>query len=103
MFEHQNPGGEFYGSDRLRKKLISFKDKSVSDLIDRLFESLIEFGQGMEPRDDISLLGVMHSPTKSVEAGPSGLGYFTRTVSGIFIVCVRHRKNFFSKWLFGIR
>ncbi|CAB1065902.1 Serine phosphatase RsbU, regulator of sigma subunit [Olavius sp. associated proteobacterium Delta 1] len=58
VFEYKNPKGEFYGYEQLHKKLVTLKDKPVSDLIDMVFESLMEFGQGKEPKDDISLLGI---------------------------------------------
>ncbi len=58
VFEYQNQQGEFYGNKRFHKKLRELKDIPVSALIDMLFKSLMEFGNGMEPQDDISFLGI---------------------------------------------
>jgi sigma-B regulation protein RsbU (phosphoserine phosphatase) len=58
VFEYQNHQREFYGNEQFQQKLIELKDRSVSDLLDMLFQALMEFGNGTEPKDDISLLGV---------------------------------------------
>jgi sigma-B regulation protein RsbU (phosphoserine phosphatase) len=56
--EYQNEQGEFYGNERFYKKLKQFKDLPVSNLTETLFKSLMNFGNNIEPKDDISLLGV---------------------------------------------
>jgi sigma-B regulation protein RsbU (phosphoserine phosphatase) len=58
VFEYQNHQGDFYGNDQFHRKLIELKDNPVSDLIEMQFRALMEFGNGMEPKDDISLLGI---------------------------------------------
>jgi len=58
VFEYQNGRGEFYGNERFHKKLTALKDQPVSDLIEALFEALMEFGNNAAPKDDISLLGI---------------------------------------------
>ena len=58
VFEYQNRQGEFYGNQRFHRKLTELKDKTVADLIDMQFQALMDFGKGMEPKDDISLLGI---------------------------------------------
>jgi len=58
VFEYQNSRGDFYGNQRLRKKLQELRDKPVAELIETLFTSLMGFGCHVEPKDDISLLGV---------------------------------------------
>ncbi|MBT8365984.1 MAG: serine/threonine-protein phosphatase [Deltaproteobacteria bacterium] len=58
VFEYQNQQGKFYGNERFREKLKELKDNPVAILIDMLFKSLMEFGNGMEPKDDISVLGI---------------------------------------------
>lgn len=58
VFEYQNHQCEFYGNEQFHQKLIELKDRSVTDLLDMLFQALMEFGNGTEPKDDISLLGV---------------------------------------------
>lgn len=56
--EYQNEQGEFYGRERFYKKLIELKDRPVSELIEASFKSLMEFGHSIEPKDDISMLGL---------------------------------------------
>ncbi|MGD8715481.1 MAG: PP2C family protein-serine/threonine phosphatase [Desulfobacterales bacterium] len=58
VFEHQNSKGEFYGSKRLHRRLQELNDKPISELIETLFKSLMDFGYHAEPKDDISLLGL---------------------------------------------
>ena len=58
VFEHQNSKGEFYGNKRLRRRLQELNDKPILELIETLFTSLMDFGYHMEPKDDISLLGL---------------------------------------------
>ena len=58
VYEYQDDRGEFYGTGRFHEKIKALKDRSISDLIDVSFESLIEFGNNTDPKDDISLLGI---------------------------------------------
>ena len=58
VFEYQNHQGEFYGNEQFHQKLKELKDSSVSDLVDMQFQALMEFGNGVAPKDDISLLGI---------------------------------------------
>ena len=56
--EYQNGQGDFYGIDRFCRKLMELKNRSVSEVVNISFESLMEFGQDTKPKDDISLLGL---------------------------------------------
>jgi len=58
LFEYQNHQGEFYGNERFHRQLRDLKDRPVAELVDMLFQALMEFGNGRAPKDDISLLGV---------------------------------------------
>jgi sigma-B regulation protein RsbU (phosphoserine phosphatase) len=58
VFEYQNHQGEFYGNEQFHQKLKELKDSPVSDLVDMQFQALMEFGNGVAPKDDISLLGI---------------------------------------------
>jgi len=58
VFEHQNRRGEFYGNERFQRLLSRLKGRLISDIVDTLFQELMEFGNGAAPKDDISLLGV---------------------------------------------
>jgi hypothetical protein len=48
----------FYGRNRFYKELQRLKDKSISDMIDGIIGSVMDFGEHIEPPDDISLLGL---------------------------------------------
>lgn len=58
VFEYQNHQGEFYGNEQFHQKLKELKDRPISDLVDMQFQALMEFGNGVAPKDDISLLGI---------------------------------------------
>ena len=58
VFEYQNQQGDFYGNEQFHRKLIELKERSVSALDDQQFQALMEFGNGVAPKDDISLLGI---------------------------------------------
>jgi len=55
--EYKNKAGEFYGDERLFSLLESLKDKSIKDIIDNVFDSLMKFGDNTAVSDDVSLLG----------------------------------------------
>jgi sigma-B regulation protein RsbU (phosphoserine phosphatase) len=58
VFEYVNHEGAFYGTKQFHNKLTDLKDRSIGDLIDIQFQALMDFGNGMAPKDDISLLGI---------------------------------------------
>jgi sigma-B regulation protein RsbU (phosphoserine phosphatase) len=58
VYEYQNEAGEFYGTDRLYKKLNELDGERVTDLVEILFNDLMAFGHHARPKDDISLFGV---------------------------------------------
>lgn len=58
IVEFRNAKGEFFGSDRFCRLLEENKHHSIHELIRLVSESLQEFGKGIAPQDDISLLGV---------------------------------------------
>ena len=58
VFEYQNHQGEFYGNEQFHQQLIDLNDRPISDIVDKQFQALLEFGNGMAPKDDISLLGI---------------------------------------------
>jgi serine phosphatase RsbU (regulator of sigma subunit) len=61
VFEYQNQRREFYGNERFHQKLIDLNDRPVSDMVDMQFQALMEFGNGVAPKDDISLLGIEYT------------------------------------------
>ncbi len=58
VFEYQNQQGDFYGTGQFHRRLIELKHRPVSEVLDLQFQTLMDFGNGMEPKDDISLLGI---------------------------------------------
>ena len=58
VFEYQNLQGEFYGNEQFHRQLIDLYDRPIPEIVDRQFQALMEFGRGMAPKDDISLLGI---------------------------------------------
>ncbi len=58
VFEYQNRQHEFYGNHRFHQSLMDLNNRSIADLIELQFQALMEFGNGMVPKDDISLLGI---------------------------------------------
>lgn len=58
IVEHRAAGGDLYGKDRLYATLRRLKDRSISQLVEGVLESIWVFGQNSPPLDDISLLGV---------------------------------------------
>jgi sigma-B regulation protein RsbU (phosphoserine phosphatase) len=72
VYEYQNEQDDFFGNERFYKKLKEQKDLPVSNLIETLFESLMDWGNNAEPKDDISLLGVELKNNKSPQRAPTG-------------------------------
>lgn len=58
VYEYQDENGEFYGTRRFHERIKALKERSVSDLIASSFESLMDFGNNTDPKDDVSLLGI---------------------------------------------
>jgi phosphoserine phosphatase RsbU/P len=58
VYEYQNEAGEFYGTKRLYKKINALNGRSVTEVVEILFNDLMAFGQQTKPKDDISLFAV---------------------------------------------
>ncbi len=58
VVEYENRNRELYGNGRFFKMLEALKAHPVSETIERCVESLLEFGEGVAPRDDVSLLAI---------------------------------------------
>ena len=58
IVEYQNKAGEFYDNDRFHRELRKLKDRSISDLVDGIIDSVMDFGDNTPPQDDITLLGI---------------------------------------------
>lgn len=60
--EHSTPGGELFGEERLQRLCRELGDGDLEDLTGGIFAALEDFGEGAEPRDDVSLLAVEYAP-----------------------------------------
>ena len=58
IVEYQNKDGGFYGDERFHGELQRLKDRPISDLIDGIIASIMDFGDNNPPQDDITLLGI---------------------------------------------
>ena len=58
IIEYQNQHKELYGSERFYNHLLELRNRSVSEMVEIVLKSLLEFGNLTKPQDDISLLGL---------------------------------------------
>ena len=58
IIEYQDKNGAFYGKDRFYEELHKLKDEPIPSIIDGIMDSMMVFGDNIEPQDDISLLGL---------------------------------------------
>lgn len=56
--EFKNPNGELFGEERFYHLLEEIKHHPLEKIIELINQSLKEFGKGLPPTDDISILGV---------------------------------------------
>jgi phosphoserine phosphatase RsbU/P len=57
IVEYENRQGDFYGKERFYQLLHEVREQPIGIILDRIIESLLEFGDDNPPQDDISLLG----------------------------------------------
>lgn len=63
--EYENPHGRFYGKGRFHEVLHESRKQSMARTLDRVIDSMLEFGDHREPQDDVSLLGIeFHGSTE---------------------------------------
>jgi len=58
IVEYQNKDGEFYGNERFHRELQRLQERTISDLVDGIIDSIMDFGDNNPPQDDITLLGI---------------------------------------------
>ena len=58
IVEYQNKDGEFYGDERFHRELQRLREMPISDLVDGIIDSIMDFGDNNPPQDDITLLGI---------------------------------------------
>lgn len=56
--EHQKEDGEMYGEERLKERLKVMSDFPCNAMFESLYKDVVEFGEDMVPKDDITILGV---------------------------------------------
>lgn len=56
--ELQAPTGDLFGVERLRSLARDNTDRPIKELLDTIHSSLVEFGGGHAPQDDLTLLGI---------------------------------------------
>ena len=58
IVEYENNDGEFYGDERFHRELQRLNNRTISDLVDGIIDSMMDFGDNNTPQDDITLLGI---------------------------------------------
>ncbi|MDY0042833.1 MAG: PP2C family protein-serine/threonine phosphatase [Desulforhabdus sp.] len=57
IIEYENPREGFYGKERFYDLLQESKRQPITAIMDKIIDSVLEFGDHTPPQDDISLLG----------------------------------------------
>lgn len=58
IVEHENKAGEFFGQERLCRQLRESQSSSIKETCDEVVSLLVNFGDGREIQDDVTLLGI---------------------------------------------
>ncbi len=58
IVEYTNKEGAFYGEERFYAELQRLRDRPISGVIDGIVDSMVFFGDNIDPQDDVSLLGI---------------------------------------------
>jgi len=58
IVEYQNKDGEFYGDERFHRELQRLREMPISDMVDGIIDSIMDFGDNNPPQDDVTLLGI---------------------------------------------
>lgn len=58
IIEYQNSSGDFYGEERFYETLKGLRGEPVGDLVEGVMTSIMAFGHGEPPHDDVTLLGI---------------------------------------------
>lgn len=57
VIEYEIAEEVYYGEERLYDRLLELKNEKISDIVDGVIDSMMEFGGNISPKDDVSLLG----------------------------------------------
>ena len=63
ILEYQNGDGELYGENRFYAQISALKHQSIKDHTDGIINGIMDFGDHMPPRDDVTLLGIEFKST----------------------------------------
>jgi sigma-B regulation protein RsbU (phosphoserine phosphatase) len=58
IVEYQDKDGGFYGDERFHRELQRLKGRPISDLVNGIIDSIMDFGDNNPPQDDVTLLGI---------------------------------------------
>ena len=58
IVEYFNETGEYYGKERFYRELVKNRKKPIDTACERVIESLMSYGKGTNPQDDITLLAI---------------------------------------------
>lgn len=58
--EMRNPAQEFFGEARLRETLLALREASVAELVQGLYDGIVQFAAGTPPADDCSILAFVY-------------------------------------------
>ena len=58
IVEYQNKDGGFYGDERFHRELRRLSGRPISELVNGIIDSIMDFGDNNPPQDDVTLLGI---------------------------------------------
>jgi sigma-B regulation protein RsbU (phosphoserine phosphatase) len=58
IVEYQDRQGGFYGDERFHEELRRLRDRPISEVVDGVVDSIMDYGDHHPPRDDVTLLGI---------------------------------------------
>ena len=67
IYECCNPAGDFFGKDRLYVAVEKNRELPIQKLVNEVFATAQNFCQSAKPDDDMSLLGIEYTGSKSAE------------------------------------
>jgi sigma-B regulation protein RsbU (phosphoserine phosphatase) len=63
ILERRDPAGEFFGTERLKAVVAESRDRTAGEILERLFEAAIAFGDGRSWEDDATAVVVRRQVT----------------------------------------
>ncbi len=56
IIEYESPEGEDFGKERLIRCAVDHRQKSPNELIEKIYDSMMQFGRGRPHQDDVTIL-----------------------------------------------